>query len=46
MHGKGTMDWKGSRKYNGQFLQDKRTGFGTLEWSDGTSYTGWWTNNK
>lgn len=31
--------------YEGQFLHNKRHGFGRLFWNDGTYYTGKWAND-
>lgn len=40
MHGKGTYVWADQRKYEGEYLNDKKHGFGTYTYPDGRSYTG------
>ena len=38
MHGKGVYRWKDGRKYEGEYLNDKKSGFGIYQWADGRSY--------
>ena len=33
-------------RYNGEYLEDKRHGFGTFEWKNGMKYTGLWKYGK
>ncbi len=40
MHGEGTMVWKDGRKYQGDFANDKKEGYGVYHWSDGRKYEG------
>lgn len=42
MHGFGTYTWKDGRKYEGNYLNDKKNGFGVYIWSDGRQYHGYW----
>jgi hypothetical protein len=32
--------------YTGQWLENKKTGFGKLTWPDGSSYEGIWMNDQ
>ena len=32
--------------YDGQFKDDKKTGFGVYKWPDGRIYIGWWFNGR
>ena len=34
------------RQYQGEYLNDKKHGFGVFEWSDDKVYTGYWANGK
>ena len=46
MHGKGIYNWPDGRKYDGQFVNDKREGFGLFTWADGRKYEGHWVDGK
>lgn len=35
MNGNGVLVWKDGKKYEGQFVMDKREGKGTFTWADG-----------
>lgn len=38
--------WKDGRKYEGEYKEDKKDGFGTYTWADGKKYSGEWRNSK
>ena len=38
MHGKGEFYWVGGKVYIGDYVDDKKEGFGILKWSDGNHY--------
>lgn len=38
--------WKDGKRYEGDFLNDKREGLGNFTWSDGRMYVGEWKNGK
>ena len=42
MHGFGVLAWKDGKKYEGEFINDKRDGTGTFSWQDGRQYIGEW----
>ena len=42
MHGYGILIWKDGKKYEGEFINDKREGKGTFAWADGRQYVGEW----
>jgi hypothetical protein len=46
MHGRGNLSWKDGKKYEGDFLNDKREGHGTFKWADGRQYIGEWKAGK
>jgi hypothetical protein len=46
MNGKGVYEWKDGRKYDGEYLNDKKHGFGIYYWADGRRYEGGWKNGK
>ena len=46
MHGKGTFKWLDGRYYEGEYLDDKKSGFGTFGWPDGRMYEGQWKDGK
>jgi hypothetical protein len=46
MHGRGVYSWKDGRRYEGQYLKDKKHGFGIYHWADGRRYEGMWKNGK
>lgn len=46
MEGKGEMTWSDGRKYNGDFANNKRNGFGIYTWPDGRKYEGHWKDGK
>jgi len=46
MHGQGIYKWADGRKYEGDYLNDKKHGFGIYTYPDGRSYKGNWSNGK
>ena len=46
MHGKGVFTWIDGRKYEEEYINDKKQGKGVFEWPDGRKYDGEWLNGK
>lgn len=46
MNGNGITIWLDNRKYEGNYQDDKKHGFGTFTWADGRQYKGEWRNGK
>ena len=46
MHGRGLFTWKDGRKYEGDYVDDKKHGYGEFLWNDGRQYRGYWKNGK
>ena len=46
MHGKGIYIWKDGRKYEGEYIMDKKYGHGVYTWADGRKYDGDWKDGK
>jgi hypothetical protein len=46
MHGFGVLIWKDGKKYEGNFVNDKREGQGKFMWKDGRVYDGAWKDGK
>jgi MORN repeat len=46
MHGKGIYTWKDGRKYEGEYVNDKKHGNGVYTWADGRKYDGQWAYGK
>ena len=42
MDGKGLFTWPDGRKYEGDYLNDKKHGFGIFTFKDGRVYEGEW----
>lgn len=42
MHGKGLFLWPDGRRYEGEYLADKKHGYGEFTWPDGRNYKGYW----
>ena len=46
MHGIGIYKYSDGVTYEGQYREDKKTGYGVYYWTDGRKYEGWWYNGK
>lgn len=46
MHGRGILEWPDSKRYEGDFKDDKRHGEGEFKWKDGKIYNGPWEKGK
>jgi hypothetical protein len=46
MEGYGVFTWPDGRKYEGEYIDDKKEGKGTFYWPDGRKYDGDWFNGK
>lgn len=46
MHGKGVYTWQDGRKYEGEYMNDKKHGEGVYVWADGRRYEGEWAFGK
>ena len=47
MHGKGIFTWPDGRRYEGNYKDDKKSGFGIYTWKkEGKKYEGEWQNGK
>ena len=42
----GLFTWSDGRKYEGEYVDDKKEGKGTFTWPDGRKYIGGWKNGK
>lgn len=40
MHGTGIYNWPDGRRYEGDYINDKKHGFGTYTYPDGRCYKG------
>ena len=40
------FEWPDGRKYEGNYVDDKKEGHGTFHWPDGRKYDGQWENGK
>ena len=38
MHGDGVYVWNDGRRYEGNYVNDKKHGFGVYMWADGRTY--------
>ncbi len=46
MEGLGVYTWQDGRKYEGEYLYDKKHGYGVYIWSDGRVFKGNWLGGK
>ena len=47
MEGRGVFEWPDGRKYEGEYIDDKKEGEGIFYWPDGRKYEGeWLTESK
>jgi len=46
MHGKGIYTWQDGRRYEGEYVDDKKHGYGIYTWADGRKYEGYWAYGK
>lgn len=46
MHGKGIYAWGDGRKYEGEYVHDKKHGHGVYTWNDERKYDGQWAYGK
>jgi len=46
MHGLGVFTWNDGKRYEGDFVNDLKQGYGELIWANGRIYKGNWLNNK
>ena len=46
MEGSGIFTWHDGRKYQGEYMDDKKEGHGIFFWPDGRKYEGGWKNGK
>lgn len=46
MHGIGIYVYSDGVTYEGQYVDDKKTGYGFYYWTDGRKYEGWWYKGK
>jgi hypothetical protein len=46
MHYRGIYSWPDGRKYEGEYLDDKKDGFGIFTFADGKKYEGYWVDGK
>ena len=46
MNGKGILNNPDGKKYQGDFVNDKKEGIGVFIWKDGRKYAGEWKEGK
>ena len=46
MEGSGIYTWPDGKKYEGEYINDKKEGHGIFFWPDGRKYEGGWKNGK
>ncbi len=45
MHGRGIFYYANGSKYKGDWVNDKKQGWGTYDWQDGSRYEGQWNGD-
>ena len=43
---RGETSWPDKKKYTGEYLDDKKHGFGVFDWGNNKRYEGQWHNGK
>jgi hypothetical protein len=46
MNGKGTYQFVNGNKYEGEWIDDFKSGYGVLHYANGEKYEGFWENDK
>ena len=46
MWGCGTFKWVNGKKYDGQYVNNKKCGFGMFRWPDGSEFKGLWRDGR
>ena len=46
MHGYGVYSWQDGRRYEGEYVNDKKHGKGKYVWANGKVYDGMWEDGK
>jgi hypothetical protein len=46
MNGKGKCVWPDGRTYDGEYVDDKKDGYGVYTWPNNKQYRGYWKNGK
>lgn len=46
MHGFGRYVWSDEKRYEGQYVDDKKHGYGIYQWPDGRLYKGYWKDGN
>ena len=46
MDGTGVFTWADGRKYEGEYVEDKKEGHGIFTWPDQRRYDGQWKDGK
>ena len=46
MEGYGVFKWEDGKRYEGEYIADKKEGWGVFFWPDGRKYEGYWKNGK
>jgi len=46
MMGQGKLSWSDNKFYEGNFVNDKRNGFGIFSWANGRKYEGHWKDGQ
>ena len=46
MHGKGLLTYENGNTYEGEFVKNRREGYGSFSWVNGKKFEGHWKNGK